>query len=481
MIRPAIARVLGFFLLAFAASMLVPASIALLGSEDLAPLVYSTVITGGAGAALLLAFRRAPEEINHREGILLVVMTWLAASFFGALPFWFSPQFSGFTDAFFESASGFTTTGATILPEIETLPSGIQFWRIQTHWIGGIGVVMLMVAILPLVGIGGASMYRTQYAGGRSEKLLPRIIDTAKSLWKVYLALTVAAALALRLAGMNTYEAVAHAFSTIATGGYSTRTASIGGFESPAIEYILIVFMFAASLNFTLYLNFWIGRSPGRLFRDVEVRYHFLIILAAAAAVYIAAALDSGARGELLVRRALFQVTSVITTTGYATYDYEQWPPFVHLLLLVLMYAGGNTGSTSGGLKTFRIVLLLRIIQREFRQMSERRGIFPVRIEGSVIPEAAMQGVMNLVYLVLIFNSVAIFAITACGIDILTSISSVASAMFAIGPALGGVGPSEHYGHLPAAAKWILSFTMLAGRLEFYTFLIVLTPAFWKR
>jgi trk system potassium uptake protein TrkH len=280
---------------------------------------------------------------------------------------------------------------------------------------------------------------------------------------------------------MSAYEAVAHSFSTIATGGFSTRTASIGAFDSAAIEYILIVFMMLASINFTRQFSLWIEKSPSRFFGDIEVKVHLVLVGVAAAAVFAALALEAGAGSELLLRQSLFQVVSIVTTTGYATTDFEQWPVFTHLLLLVLMYVGGNTASTSGGLKTFRFVLLYRIIQREFKQLTERRGIFPIRISGNVIPESAIQGVMNLVYLVLIYNFVAVFLMTACGVDILTSISSVAAAMFNIGPAFGTVGPAEHYGHLPLLAKWVLSATMIAGRLEFYAFLVVLTPMFWKR
>jgi trk system potassium uptake protein TrkH len=479
----AIAYVLGQFLIAFAGTMLAPLLYGLLaGSPGLGTFSLSALITAASGCALFLAFPKPARELSQREGLWLVVVVWSAVSFFGSLPFYFSPHFpGGITDAIFESVSGFTTTGATVLANVEVLPPALQFWRCFSHWLGGMGIVLLGVAILPLVGHGGMHLYRAEFSGAKSEKLKPRITETVLALWKIYLAMTVVLFVLLRLAGMNGFEAICHTFSTLGTGGFSTRTASVAGFNSPLIEYILVVFMLLAGISFVQHYHIWVEGRPSMFFTDVEIRNYLLLALVATSIIAAVLIGHSGYGVERGFRRALFQVVSIMSTTGFVTDDFEVWHPLPQLILLALMFVGGCTGSTAGGLKVSRILLLANVVDREFKRMVERRGVFVVRLGGEVIPEGTIQSLLNLIYLAFLVNFVSCLLLAAVGVDVLTAISAVAASMFNIGPGLGAVGPLEHYGHLPGLAKWVLAGCMIAGRLEFYTVLVILTPAFWRR
>ncbi len=483
MIHPrSIGYVLGQFLVIFASTMAVPLLYGwAVGDEGIGAILWSLVTTAVAGTALVFGCKRPEKELSQREGLLLVVATWSVISLFGALPFVFSGEFPTFTDAIFESVSGFTTTGATILADVEVLTPSVQFWRCFTHWLGGLGIVLLGVAVLPLVGHGGMYLYRAEFSGAKSEKLKPRITETALALWRIYFAMTALQYALLRWAGMNNFDALCHTFSTLGTGGFSNRTASVAAFDSPLIQYIIIVFMLLAGISFIQHYRFFIEARPGRVLRDVEIQGYMMI--AGAAALVIAGVLifQQGYDFEPGFRSALFQVSSIITTTGFATDDFEAWRPLPQLLLLALMFVGGCTGSTAGGLKVSRILLLGQVVDREFKRMVERRGVFAVRLGGSVVPEQTIQSLLNLVYLAFVVNFVSCLLLAALGVDVLTSITAVAAAMFNIGPGLGEVGPLDNYGHLPAVAKWVLCGDMIAGRLEFYTVMVILTPAFWRR
>lgn len=483
MIRPAlVANALGKFLLGLAAFMLIPLAYGLLaGGDDPRPLVYSFVVTAGAGAVVLFTAGPARGELSPREGFVLAASVWIGAFIFGALPFWLSPQFPTFTDAFFESTSGFTTTGATVLANVEALGPSIQLWRCGMHWVGGMGILLLVIAVLPLLGAGGVHLYRAEFSGATSEKLKPRVTETALSLWRIYVALTLVEYLALRLAGMGSFDAICHSFSTVATGGFSTRTASIGAFGSPLIEGIVIVFMILGGLNFTRQYRVWVEHRPRGFFRDAEVRAYLLFLAAGTvlAAVWLMA--GSGYEPVRALRSAAFHVTAVMTTTGFVTEDFALWAPFAQLLLLALMFVGGSTGSTAGGLKVARIVVLFKVVGRELKRLIERRGVFAIRLGAQVVPETIIQNALNIVYLAFLVNFTAALLLAATGLDLLTAISAVAACMFNIGPGLGAVGPFAHYGHLPLFAKWVLAFCMFAGRLEFYTVLVLCTPAFWRK
>lgn len=477
----AIGYVLGQFLLIFAAAMGIPLFYgAMAGEGDALPMLYAAATTITVGGGLMLLPRPA-RELSQREGLLLAVSTWLAICLFGSLPFAFSPEFSSFTDAFFESVSGFTTTGATILADVEVLPPVIQFWRCFTHWLGGLGIILLGVAVLPLVGHGGMHLYRAEFSGATSEKLKPRMKETALALWKIYFSMTAVLYGLLRWAGMSNFDAMCHTFSTLGTGGFSTRTASAAAFESPLIEYILIAFMLLAGMSFVQHYRFWVERRPASLLRDPEVLGYAALTAAAAAVIAGVLIWQQGYAIEIGFRSALFQVSSIMTTTGFVSDDFGVWRPLPQLILLALMFVGGCTGSTSGGLKVSRILLLARVVDREFKRMVERRGVFAVRLGGQVVPESTVQSLLNLVYLAFVVNFLSCLALAALGVDVLTAIAAVAASMFNVGPGLGGVGPLDNYGGLPALAKWVLCGDMIAGRLEFYTTLVILTPAFWRK
>lgn len=474
--------VLGQLLLALAAAMTFPILWGLVvGGAGVRSLALGFGVTLACGLVLRALLPKPERDLSQREALLLVVVAWFAISFFGALPFLWSPHFAGLTDAFFESASGFTTTGATILTDVEVLPQPLQLWRCFTHWLGGMGIVLLGLAVLPLVGHGGMALYRAEFSGAKSEKLKPRLAETALSLWKLYFAYTVAEFLALRLAGLNAFESLCHSFSTLGTGGFSTRTASVGGFGSPAVEWVIVVFMMLAGISFVQHYRLIVERRPLAFLRDFEVRAFLLVAVSSVALIAPTLVGYAGYTPARAVRAAAFQVASTLSTTGFATEDFERWFPLAHVILLGLMFVGGCTGSTAGGVKVSRVVLLARVVGREFRRMVERHGVFTVRLGGRVVPEATVQSLLSLVYLSLLVLAVGALALAAQGVDLLTSFAAVVACMFNIGPGFGSVGPAESYAHLPALAKWMLTVCMIAGRLEFYTLLVILTPDFWRK
>ena len=483
MFRPlAILRALGWVLVVLAATMFVPVIWGLAWrTGGWMPLVQGAAVTALAGGVFVVIGHRAPRDLGQREALMLVVLVWFAASAFGGLPFLFTPHYASFTDTFFETASGFTTTGATILADVEVLPEPIQFWRCFTHWIGGMGIVLLVVAILPVVGHGGMLLYRAEFSGARSDRLKPRIAETALALWKIYVALSIAEFVALRLAGMSPFDAICHTFATLGTGGFSTKTASVGAFQNPAVEWIIAIFMFLAGMSFIQHYRLFRERQWRSVARDYEIRAYALLVAASTAAIAASLIWQNGFGIERAIRGAAFQVASIATTTGFASENYELWSPLSHVVLLLLMYIGGCTGSTAGGIKVSRAVLLSGVVSRELKRIVERRGVFAVRLGGQAIPEPVVQSVLNLVYLALLVNAIGMVLLAASGVDVLTSITAVVACMFNIGPGLGLVGPAEHYGHLPSLSKWVLSLTMIAGRLEFYTLIVVLTPTFWRR
>ena len=474
---------LGQFITALAAVMLIPLVYGVLtGGGGLRALTLSLVITALAGGLLMALSHRRPErEIKQREGILVVVLIWMGICFFGCLPYFFSPWFPNLTDAFFESASGFTTTGATVLERVEVLSPPIQLWRCFSHWLGGMGIVLLGLAILPLVGQGGMYLYRAEFSGAKSQRLTPRVLETTKALWKIYILLTLLEIIALWLAGMDGFEAVCQSFSTLGTGGFSTRTASIAGFDSPLIDYIIIVFMLLSGMSFIQHYRLLIERQLRSFWTDYELRSYLLLLLGATAIITSVLLSKNHMGGEQAFRAALFQVTSILTTTGFVTNDYAAWYPLCQLTLFMLMFVGGCTGSTAGGIKVARVMFLSRIVDREFRRMAEPQGVFTIRLGGETTPEPAVNGLLNLVYLSWLVIIFAWLLLTAFGVDLFTALSAVVACVFNVGPGLGGVGPMNTYAQLPDMAKWILSLCMIAGRLEFYTLLVILTKPFWQR
>jgi len=479
--RFAVLKVLAFLLLVTAGCLLLPAAVsAAYGDSDwpyfLAGAGLGTLL-GGLG---LLLVRDAP-DLHVREGFAVVACGWLVVGLLGAVPYWLSGQIPSFTDAAFESISGFTTTGASILTDIESRSHGVLLWRATTHWLGGMGIVLLALAILPLLGVGGMQLFRAEVPGPVSERLTPRISQTAKLLWGVYLLLTLAEIVSLKIAGMGIFNAVCHSFGTMATGGFSNHNSSVGGYRAPAVEWTIIVFMFLAGANFSLHYLALTGKVKV-YFKDEEFRFYVLIILVCA--VLISTSLFAAhfypGRGET-IRRTLFQVTSIITTTGFGTADYLKWPPVAHAILLTLMIIGGCAGSTGGGIKVMRIFLLLRNAKYELKKMLHPRAVYTLWFNDRPVPQALLTNILGFFLLYMSILVAGVIILTLGGRDLVTSIGATAATLGNIGPGLGLVGPACNYAHLLDWEKWLLIMFMLIGRLEIFTVLVLFLPEAWRK
>jgi trk system potassium uptake protein TrkH len=449
--------------------------------ESIMPLLKSMAVTLASGLALYLVFRGARGEImSHREGMGVVAIGWTAAGFFGALPYYWGGVFSTFADALFESISGFTTTGASVLMNIEIVPRGFLFWRSLTHWLGGMGIIVLSLAILPLLGVGGMQLYKAEVPGPVPDKLKPRIRDTAMVLWKVYLLFSAAEALLLMLGGMNLFEALCHTFGTMATGGFSTLNASIGSYHSAYIHTVVILFMLFAGINFSLHyqclrgdlLVFW--RNPEfRFFTGAVV----ILVLAVSFNVYHTVYNTCSEA----VRFGAFQVISIITTTGYATADFEKWPSLSQNILLFCMFLGASAGSTGGGMKCLRIMLLLKHSYKQLFSLIHPRAVTQVKLGGRPISDEVLHSIWGYFMLYLGLFVLCSFLLAAMGVDVVTSFAAVVATIGNIGPGLGMVGPTDNYAHIPVLGKWLLIMCMLLGRLEIYTVLVLFVPEFWRK
>ncbi len=477
----AVLGVLGFLLLVTAACFFLPAAVAIIyGESDWSAFLIAAVVGALIGVGAMWAGRGAG-DVRVREGFAVVTFGWLCVGLLGALPFVLSGQIPSFTDAVFESISGFTTTGASILTDIEGRSHAALFWRALTHWLGGMGIVLLALAILPLLGVGGMQLYRAEVPGPIPDRLTPRIRETAKLLWGVYVLLTAAEIVLLMLAGLNLFDAVCHAFATMATGGFSTRNSSIGAFGSPAVEWIVIVFMLLAGVNFSLhYLA--LRRDWKAYWRDEEFRF-YLRILAGAIFLILAVLLGSGyyvAIGEA-IRRSVFQVVAICTTTGFVTADYLLWPPVTHAVLLLLMAIGGCAGSTGGGIKVMRVLILLRQAKSELKKLLHPQAVFTLWFnERSVTPSLATNVLGFFLLFMLVYVS-GVLILTLGGRDLVTAIGATAATLGNIGPGLGDVGPTSHYAFLNDWEKWLLVGFMIIGRLEIYTVLVLFLPEAWRK
>jgi trk system potassium uptake protein TrkH len=473
-------HVAGILLLILSPTMLLPIPFSLYyGDHDWPALAASAAITAIAGF-LLRRLTRSGGNIRHREGFAVVGISWITMSVFGTLPFLLSGAIPSFTDAFFETVSGFTTTGASILGNIEALPHGVLFWRSLTHWIGGMGIIVLTIAILPFLGVGGMELFRAEGVRTASDRLTPRIADTAKILWGVYAFFTAALAVLLLLGGMNLFDALCHAFGTIATGGYSTRNASIAAYPSAFIHYVLVVFMIIGATNFALHYRALRGDWRA-YFRDPEFRFYMIILGIAITLACVGTFARQEFGTERTFRDTLFQVVSIGSTTGFATADYEKWPWGGQYILLVLMLLGGCAGSTAGGIKQLRVYIVLRFVVREITRMVHPNAVVPVRINKEAIQREIVANILGTFVLYMFTFGVGVLLISLLGYDFPTSMGGVASTMGGVGPGFSQVGPMDNYGHFPAVAKWIFCLLMLLGRLEIYTLVILTFPSFWKK
>ena len=475
-------RILGFLIAASSMMMLPPAMVSWWYQDGTANLfMISAVILFIAGAVIFLPVRHIREELRLRDGFIIVVVCWLSLALVGALPFLLlaQPEIS-YVDAVFESMSGLTTTGATILTNIEDLPRGVLYYRQQLQWLGGLGIVVLAVAILPMLRIGGMQLYRAETPGPlKDSKLTPRITETAKALWLIYLGITVVCTLAYWLGGMTLFDAVGHAFSTVAIGGMSTHDEGFAWFNSPTLEIIAIFFMVVAGINFAIHFTSWKRASAQPYFHDPELKVYASLLLGFAILTTLALYLN-GTYGSISesARYASFQVVSVMTTTGYHTANFSLWPGFIPIMLICIAFIGGCAGSTCGGMKVIRIMLLYRQAIREIQRLIHPHAVIPVKIGGRKTSATVMDAVWGFFFLYVSSFVMITIALNGVGVDPVTAYAAAAACITNLGPGLGEV--SSNYASLNSTAKIILSFAMLMGRLEIFTLLVLFSPAFWR-
>lgn len=479
-----IIRIQGVLLALLGAMMLLPLPFSFyFRSGDHWPILGSASLCMVLGALLFFFFRNAERKIARRDGFLIVATGWLFMVSFGTLPYLFSGAIPSFTDAFFETMSGMTTTGASILTDIEAQPEGILVWRSLTQWIGGMGIIVLTVAIFPILGIGGVELFTAEAPGPTSDKIHPRIQETAKRLWLIYVGLTVLLAALLKLAGMTFFDAVNHALTTMATGGFSTKNASIAAFDSPLIHYIIIVFMFIAGVNYSVtYMAF--KRRFKKVWSNDEFRAYagvvLLFIAIFTAVVFYVQQGQSGSDLESAFRDSAFQIISLVTTTGFVSADYTAWAPVLTMLCFILLFVGGSAGSTAGGIKFIRHLVFFKNSFLEFKRLVHPRAIVPLKINGEIVAGKIITHVIIFLLLYLmVFLAGSVF-MSVLGYDFETAVGAVATSLGNVGPGIGKVGPVDNFAWLCPSAKWGLSFLMLLGRLELFTILLLFTPYFWR-
>lgn len=452
----------------------------------------ASIVAIVAGALLMLITRKHRKEIQKKEGYIIVTFGWIFMALVGTLPYVFTGAIPNFTNAFFETMSGYTTTGASILNDIEIIPKGVLFWRSITHWIGGMGIIVLAIAILPLLGIGGMQLFAAEAPGPGGDKLHPRITDTAKRLWLIYVGYTVAETILLWVAGMSFFDAINHSLSTLSTGGFSTKNASIAHWNSqPVIQYIIIVFMFLAGTNFVL-SYFAFKAKFQKIFQDEEFKLYTLLIvgltIVAALFIYFLANHDTASIQdpmvfgpfEYAIRHGLFQVLAIVTTTGFVSADFTTWTPFLTIFFFGLMFLGGSAGSTAGGIKVVRHLIMIKNGILEFKRTLHPNAILPVRYNNKAVQQPIVFNILAFFILYMLSFIVGVLVFSILGLDFETSLGGAASSLGNVGPALGDLGPVQNYNSLPTAAKWWSSFLMLIGRLELFTVLILFTPFFWR-
>lgn len=462
------------------------------GDPDDGAFLVSTILTLVAGWIGIAIGTGASSQVGEREGYVIVALVWVVFSAFGMLPYWLSGQIPSFTDAWFETMSGFSTTGATILDDIEVLSHGALFWRSMTQWLGGLGIIVLSVALLPMFGLGGMQLYAAEMNGISYEKLSPRIADTAKSLWITYILLTIAEVGLLWAEGMPIFDSVCHSFTTVSSGGFSTKNMSIAFYASPIIDYTVAFFMLLAGVNFGLIILFFRGK-PGRLWHDEETKWYLSAVGVVTAVLtiglmvqwlmdsFVASSNEFFSHLETAFREGLFTTIATMTSTGFAVADYMTWPPFLWVIVFFLMFTGASSGSTSGGMKWVRLMIFVKSGFAEFKRRIHPNAIVPVKLNGKPITQQTTNNVMAFLqfYLMILIVTVLIFCGT--GVDFDESIGAAVSALGNIGPSIGQYGPAGTYALFPTTAKWVMTLVMLIGRLEIFTVLLLFTKALWKK
>ncbi len=479
--RP-ILNTVGTLILFFGLTMIIPVGFGLYyRDQSVIPLLKSMGITLIVGFILYKFFwGEKTEHLSQREGMAIVAIGWIAIGIFGALPFYLGNVFNTFIDAFFESVSGFTTTGASVLTNIEAVSEGFLLWRSFIQWLGGMGIIVLSLAILPFVGVGGMQLYKAEVPTPVPDKLRPRIRDTARILWKVYALISLAEVILLMLGGMGLYDALNHTFTTMPTGGFSTKNTSVAYFDNPYFEIIIIFFMLMAGINFSLHYQMMRGK-PLVLWRDSECRFFlgavFLLVVVVSLNLY-------GSVYEKMsqsIRFATFQVVSIVTTTGYTTADFEKWPAMSQFILLLSMFLGASAGSTGGGVKCLRIMVYFKYCYKELFSLIHPHAITSVKIGGKAVPADVMRSVLGFLGLYVGLFVLSSTILAGMGVDFMTSLSSIAATIGNIGPGFGMVGPTDNFTQIPYLGKWLLIWCMLLGRLEIYTLVIFFVPEFWRK
>ncbi|MBN2059731.1 MAG: TrkH family potassium uptake protein [Deltaproteobacteria bacterium] len=475
-------RFIGIVLLFLGISMVLPLGFSLIHDDGCASaFIYSIISILFVGIILTLMMKKDEEkQLNHRDGVAIVTLGWFTAGAAGAFPYLFSGCIGTITNAYFESVSGFTTTGSTIIQDIELLPGSLLLWRSLTQWLGGMGIIVLSIAILPFLGVGGMQLYKAEIPSPVVDKLKPRISDTARALWKVYVLITVLEVALLFSGGMPFFESLCHSFSTMPTGGFSPKNMSIAYYNSPYFDAVIIVFMLIAGINFSLHYKLIKG-DLAVFGRDPECRIFLIIVGAFIVAVTFniyGAVYDSIAAS---FRYAAFQVTSIITTTGFATADYEKWPAFSQIILALCMFMGGMAGSTGGGIKTMRIILLLKHAYHELFRVIHPHAVTTVKLGKTAVQPEILNGIWGFFVLYLFIFVIAVILMAGFGLDMISSFGSVAACIFNVGPGFGIVGPVDNYFMLPVLGKWVLIFCMILGRLEIYTVIALILPEYWRK
>ena len=476
-----IIRIIGILLLLETVMFLVCSSVAFYYREsDMLDFWKAGGITAGIGLLLAALGKGGERQLTRRDGYVLVSFAWVAFSLFGMLPFYIGGYIPDIADAFFETMSGFSSTGATILDDIESLPHGILFWRSMTQWIGGLGIIMFTIAVLPIFGVSGLQVFAAEASGPTHDKVHPRIGITAKWIWSIYTGITTLLVCLLMLGGMDWFDSICHAFATTGTGGFSTKQASVAYYNSPYIEYVISIFMFISGINFTLVLLF-VNRKFKKFISNAELKFYFSSVVFFTAVIAIALYYTSPMGMEESFRKSLFQVISLHTSTGFATDDYMQWSPVLWGLLTIIMLMGACAGSTTGGLKCIRMVILTKVSRNEFKHILHPNAILPVRINKQVISSSIVSTVLAFCFIYITIIVISTLLMMTMGVGAEESIGCVISSIGNMGPGLGETGPAYSWNALPDAAKWLLSLLMLLGRLELFTVLLLFTPDFWKR
>ncbi|MCB1193660.1 MAG: TrkH family potassium uptake protein [Leptospiraceae bacterium] len=453
------------------------------GSQDFKAIIYPGFLSILAGLFTWILFNQKStkkQELTKRDAYIVVTLCWVFMSATGSLPYVYSGVIPNFTDAFFETMSGYSTTGASVLNNIESIPKGILLWRSMTQWIGGMGIIVLAVAILPILGIGGMELFVAEAPGISPDKLKPRIKETAKRLWIIYVGLTVLETILLMGAGMSFYDAINHSFTTMSSGGFSTKQDSVAFYNSPLIEYIIILFMFIAGTNFTV-TYFILKRNFQKVVENEEFKYYFLAIAFFTIMITYTVYKVTGHSMEQSFRDSMFQVVSIVTTTGFVTADYTLWSSFATVCFFILMFFGASAGSTAGGIKIVRHVVLLKNSLLELKRQMHPSAIIPVRLNKKGVSQETTYNIIAFIMIYIMIFAISSIIMAFIGVDFMTSIGAVATSLGNIGPGLGKVGPVNNFAEIPQIGKWLLSLLMLLGRLELFTVLILFSPYFWKR